>query len=40
MQINQNWLKQLPIKNIISCQSVRGGDINLAYKIVTPQQQI
>ncbi len=39
MQINQNWLKQLPIKNIISCQSVRGGDINLAYKIVTPQQQ-
>lgn len=36
--MNQKWLSQLPLKNIISCHSVQGGDINLAYKISTPDK--
>ncbi|WP_251574696.1 fructosamine kinase family protein [Limosilactobacillus agrestimuris] len=34
-QLSTNWLAQLPLNNIISCEPVSGGDINLAYQITT-----
>lgn len=33
--LTQQWLEQLPIKGIQSCESVSGGDINEAYRINT-----
>ncbi|WP_414601745.1 fructosamine kinase family protein [Limosilactobacillus vaginalis] len=36
-QLPSAWLSQLPLNNITSCQSVSGGDINLAYQITTNQ---
>ncbi|MBB1062791.1 fructosamine kinase family protein [Limosilactobacillus fastidiosus] len=34
-QLSTTWLAQLPLNNIISCEPVSGGDINLAYQIKT-----
>lgn len=34
-QLSNTWLSQLPLDNITNCQSVSGGDINLAYQITT-----
>ena len=36
MPVNRTWLSHLPIKNIISCTPVSGGDINESYCIRTP----
>ncbi len=33
--ITQNWIAQLPLKDIKSVKPVRGGDINLAFQIKT-----
>ncbi|RVU71550.1 MULTISPECIES: fructosamine kinase family protein [Lactobacillus] len=38
MKLTRQWLEQLPIKGIISCETVRGGDINLAYRLHTQDQ--
>lgn len=37
-KLNHQWLSQLPIKNITSCQPVSGGDINEAYQITAGNQ--
>lgn len=34
-RINQSWISQLPLSNVVSCETVRGGDINLAFKVKT-----
>ncbi len=34
-EINEDWVKQLPLKDIVSCETVRGGDINLAFRVKT-----
>lgn len=33
--MDREWIKQLPLKNIISYKPVAGGDINLAYQVKT-----
>lgn len=38
-RVNQQWLAQLPLTKIEDCHPVAGGDINLAFQIVTPQQK-
>lgn len=35
ISLNQAWLAQLPIKNIVSATPVPGGDINEAYQLTT-----
>lgn len=35
-QLNDAWLKQLPIDNIETIQEVSGGDVNDAYRLETP----
>lgn len=37
--MNQDWLAQLPITNIIDYRAVSGGDINDAYKIDTTDHE-
>lgn len=33
--INQKWISQLPLSHIVSYETVRGGDINLAFRVRT-----
>lgn len=35
MKLSHSWLKQLPIQNIVSCETAHGGDMNLAFQIKT-----
>lgn len=38
MQLNKKWLSQLPLEDIVSCETVHGGDMNEAFKIKTTKQ--
>lgn len=38
MQLSKKWLSQLPLKNIVSCETVHGGDMNEAFRIKTSKQ--
>ncbi|EEJ71840.1 fructosamine kinase family protein [Lactobacillus ultunensis] len=38
MQLSNKWLSQLPVNNIVSCETVHGGDMNEAFRIKTTEQ--
>lgn len=39
MNLSKDWLAQLPLTNIVSCETAHGGDINLAYLIKTNKKK-
>lgn len=39
MNLSKAWLSRLPIKDIVSCETVSGGDMNEAYQVTTTTQK-
>lgn len=38
MALTNSWIEQLPLKKVLSCKEVHGGDTNKAYQVKTPEK--